>query len=127
MEQAPEMADPERAKAVRSGVGKLLKDVGFKDEETEAAWFGKTGISLRDHRAQLILRKAFLWDEAQAKAKQVRQAPVPPVQKPGTARNTRVDVSAAEISSLSKELDKATGRRALEIATKLTQLKRAAS
>jgi hypothetical protein len=127
-EAAPEMSDPVKAKELREAVGNALKEVGFKDDELEAAYTrGQSGISLRDHRTQLILRKAGLWDLAQAKAKQVRQVSVPPVLKPGTARSTRGDDKAAEIASLQKELLTAKGRRAIEIATQLQQAKRAAS
>ena len=123
LEQAPEMADPTKAKAMRDNAARALRDVGFKDQEMAAAWQGKTGISLRDHRVQLLIRDATLWREAQAKAKQVRQAPVPPVQRPGTARPAGA-ANEAEISSLTKQLETATGNRAIDIAVRLQQARR---
>ncbi len=125
MQQAPEMSDASKAKEIREKATKTLQDLGFKNEELAAAWEGKTGVSLRDHRLQLLIRDATLYREAQAKAKTVRQAPVPPVQRPGTARSSRPS-NDAEISSVTKELESATGRRAIELATKLQQLKRPA-
>lgn len=122
-EQAPEMADPARAQALRSQVSQMLDETGFSKEELDNAWFGKTGVSLRDHRTQLILRKAALWDEANAKAKAVTKAPVPPVQRPGTTRPRGAD-NLADIQRLEKQLETASGRRSIEIATQITQLKR---
>jgi len=126
-EQAPEMADPAKARALRESASKALKDLGFRDEELTAAWDGRTGVSMRDHRVQLLIRKAALWDEAQAKAKQVRQAPVPPVQRPGTARSTQGDADTARAAKVRSELKTASGRRAIELATELQQLTRSAS
>lgn len=125
-EKAPEMSDAEKAKALRENASKVLRDIGFKDHEMSAAWEGKTGVSLRDHRVQLLIRDATLWREAQAKAKQARQASVPPVQKPGTARPAGAS-QQAEIQTLKNQLDKASGVAALRIATKLHQLERAAA
>jgi hypothetical protein len=124
---APEMADPERARTLRENASKMMTDVGFKEEELRAAMEGRAGFYVKDHRVQLLIRDAALWREAQAKAKQARQAPVPPVLKPGTARSTSADASAADIARVSKELSQASGRRAIELATQLQQLKRSAS
>lgn len=126
LQQAPEMSDATKAKEIREKATKTLQDLGFKNDELAAAWEGKTSVSLRDHRLQLLIRDATLYREAQAKAKEVRQAPVPPVQRPGTARSSRPS-NDAEISSVTKELETATGRRAIELATKLQQLKRPAT
>ena len=106
-----------------SGNGVYVQGAAAKVVSSTVAGNGQTGISLRDHRAQMLIRDATLYREQQARAKLVRQTPAPPVQKPGVARSA-ASVNETEIKNLTKELSTAKGRRSLEIATKLQQLKR---
>jgi hypothetical protein len=48
---------------------------------------------------------------------------LPPVQRPGVAHDRNVDTHA-QIQSLQRQLDRATGMNALRLATQLTQLQR---
>jgi hypothetical protein len=121
---APELRNPAQAHAMRDGVRKMLNEVGFGDKELAEAWDGRAGFSVRDHRAQRLLRDAFLWRQAQAKAKQITKAPVPPVQRPGTFRPPGAG-NEDQIRSLERELGTATGAKAVRLATRLLQLKRA--
>jgi hypothetical protein len=121
---APEMADTAKAHALRTATQRMLRDVGFAEDEVQAAWQGRTGVPLRDHRVQLLLRDAAMWRQAQARANQVTRAPIPPVQRPGTIR-PRGAGNEDQIRSLERELGAATGAKALRLATRLLQLKRA--
>jgi hypothetical protein len=80
-----------------------------------AAWQGQNGLSLRDHRMQLLIRDATLYREAQTKAKAAVAKQVPPVQRPGVAGSTPT-AREAELTALNKQLDGArssmTGARA---------------
>ena len=121
---APEMADSGKAHELRTATQKMLRDVGFADDEVQDAWKGKTGVPLRDHRVQLLLRDAAMWRQAQARANQVTRAPIPPVQRPGTFR-PRGAGNEEQVSSVRRQLETATGDRAVRLATKLYQLQRA--
>src|SRR5262249_24813083 len=98
----PEMADAKTAYEVQARTQKMLKGIGLGDEELRKMWFGQEGISLRDHRAQLILHKAAMWDEAQARSKKAKQRSLPPVLKPGVRPAGAVDHD--NISSLERRL-----------------------
>jgi hypothetical protein len=124
---APEMNDPVKASTTRVGVKAMLKEIGFGDEELARAWDGQTGFSVRDHRAQRLILDAFRWRQAQANQKAIasKRAPIPPVQRPGTVRPRGAD-NQADIQRLQRELDSATGERAVRLATRLHQLQRQA-
>src|SRR5260221_7305430 len=68
---APELNNPAQAHAMRDGVRKMLNEVGFANDELVRAWDGRVGFSVRDHRAQRLIRDAYLWRQAQSRAKQV--------------------------------------------------------
>src|SRR6266446_5282007 len=110
---APELSDPAKAHVMRSGVRTMLNELGFPNTELSRAWDGESGVSVRDHRAQRLIRDAFLWRQAQSKAKQVTRAPVPPVQRPGTYRPGAGDVET--VQRLQRELEGATGDRAVRL------------
>jgi hypothetical protein len=104
-EQVPELADPERAPKLRESAINVLRDRGFTDTELTELYEGKRGVSLRDHRIQLLVLDAVRWREAQAKAKAATTRPVPPVQRPG-ASQPRSSAADAEIQALKTKLDK---------------------
>ncbi len=122
----PEMADPDKAKALQTAAVETLKTAGFEEGELAPAWQGKAHVPFRDARVQLIIHKAALWDQAQAKAKTVgnNAKPIPPVQRPGTQRAAGSD-NAADIKRLETQLDsgKLTVRQQLEVAAKLRSMK----
>ncbi len=92
-ERAPELADGEAlAKTARSAAD-MLKDLGFSDGELGEMWHGQRGLSLRDHRIQLLIRDGVRFREAQAAASRPAPRPVPDVQRPGPApaRNADAD------------------------------------
>ena len=95
LEAAPDMQNETRATAVRNHSLSLLKDIGFTEEDLSRLWNGEVSLSLRDHRAQLLIRDAVRYREAQsvAKTKAVKR-PVPTVSRPGSpaARAPEVDI-----------------------------------
>jgi len=105
-ELIPELADPEKRTKIQQDALKLLKDVGFNEEEIGRAWTGQAAISPRDHRFQMLVVKAAKYDEAQASAKKTLTAtkPLPPVQKPGVAA-PKGNPQSQLIKDLSKQLD----------------------
>ncbi len=124
-EKAPEMADKDKAAKLQGAAVSVLKELGFSDEELSRSYHGKQGMSLRDHRVQLLVRDATLWHEAQAKAKAATAKPVPPVQRPGVSQGKGAEREAA-IQNLNQQLDKASGVNALRAAAKLVAARRAA-
>jgi hypothetical protein len=123
-EKVPEMADKDRAARLQSAAVSVLKDLGFSDEELSRSYHGKQGMSLRDHRVQLLVRDAILWREAQAKAKAAVTKPVPPVQRPGVSQGKGAE-RAAQLQNLNQQLDNASGLNALRAAAKLVATRRA--
>ncbi len=106
LEKAPEMADKEKATKVADASVSLLKDIGFSEADLAKLWNGEASLSLRDHRAQLLIRDAARYREAQASApKKVAAKPVPPVQRPGTARPKGAD-NDLRIKNLEKQLER---------------------
>jgi hypothetical protein len=90
----PEMADPAHAHRVGKDALQTLRNVGFSDEDISRAWKGEASISLMDHRAQILLARAAMYDRAIAGLPAARSNPIPHVQKPST-RNEAYFAEAA--------------------------------
>jgi hypothetical protein len=100
-----------------------LRAAGASDHEIAQISRGPGWVSLHSAAAQEILLKAAMWDNAQAKAKEVKKLHLPPVQRPGMARPA--GASAAErIGKLQGQLANVTGRKALEIGAEIQKLRR---
>jgi hypothetical protein len=125
IEKVPEFGDARKAAELQSAAVTVLKDLGFDEAELAASWQGQKGLSLRDHRVQLLVRDATLWREAQQKAKAAIAKPVPPVQRPGVS-HPKGAAQDAVIQNLNKQLENASGVNALRTAAKLVAPKRAA-
>lgn len=123
--RTPEMQNSTKAQELRAATRKMMHDVGFSEDEINNAWAGKFGVPLRDYRVQQLLADSARWRMAQAKARNVTRASVPPVQRPGVARPRGAD-SEADIGRLERELATATGDRAIKLGTKLHQARRRA-
>jgi hypothetical protein len=122
---APEMKDPAKAQELRAATRKMMHDVGFSEDEINNAWAGKVGVPLRDARVQMLLADGARWRMAQARAKTVTKASVPPVQRPGVYRPT--GGAEEDMARLERALDGAGNERAaLRAAAKLTQARRRA-
>jgi hypothetical protein len=123
---APEMKDARQRYELVQGTKATLKNTGFTDDEVAEAWHGYSGIPLRDHRVQQILRKAALFDKMHANARNIanNRAPLPQVLRPGTARPRGAD-GAEDIARLERQLADAKGDKAIRIAAALTRARRA--
>jgi hypothetical protein len=82
----PEIADPAEQARMQSAAMAELHEHGLDDIELAASWRGLKDFSLRDHRAQLIIREAIRWRDAQAKAKVAAGKPLPPMRRPGASQ-----------------------------------------
>jgi hypothetical protein len=108
---------------VRAQARQTLQNAGLTPEQLHYLWNGDHSIDVHSSVLQLVLAKAAQWDLAQQRAHQVRQAPVPPVQKPGAYRAR--DDGAQSVHELSARLSRASGREAIRLATELQRAKRA--
>ncbi len=104
LEAAPEMQDEVRASAVRNRSVSLLRDIGFSEEDLSKLWNGEVSLSLRDHRAQLLIRDAVRYREAQSAARSKTVKPVPTVQRPGSPA-ARVPETTIQDRRLNARLD----------------------
>ncbi len=123
---APETQDAKKFEKLQQGAVKLLKDIGFSDNELGEGWSGQRDVNIRDHRIQLLVRDAYLYREARRAAKETpaNKKPVPPVQRPGAARPAG-QAQLNRIKSLEDQLVSAKGNASLRIATELMQARRA--
>jgi hypothetical protein len=123
IEKNPEFADQEKAAKLQSAAISALRNVGFSEDELGQHWNGQAMLSLRDNRVQSLIADGIRYRAGQEAVKKVASKPLPPVQRPGVAQDRNVDTHA-QIQSLQRQLDRATGMNALRIATQLTQLQR---
>ena len=125
IERAPEMANAETATKVRDASLSLLKDIGFSDDDLARLWNGQASLSLRDHRAQLLIRDAVRYREAKAAVPKAAARSVPKVQKPGSPAQ-RVPDAAVREKQLYQTLDETRGLNQLRVAAQLLSERRAA-
>lgn len=105
LDAAPELSDSAVAKKVADGSLSMLKDIGFTESDLSKLWNGEASLSLRDHRAQLLIRDALRYRQAQTAAKSKTLKPVPVVQRPGSPA-ARAPESDIRIQNLNKQFDK---------------------
>lgn len=103
LEKAPEYADAAKASQLQTEARALFDDVGLTSAEFDALAAGKSGISIHDHRVQLIVRDALRYRAAERAVKTAPAKPVPPVQRPGTAA-LKGDRQAANVETLRNNL-----------------------
>ena len=97
-EAVPEMKDEVKGPALKTKALKVLRDLGFTDDELRGSYeTGEAKLSLRDHRLQRLILDATKFRTAQT-AKPAAK-PVPPVQRPGTA-GTRESRGEQNVRSL---------------------------
>lgn len=106
LEKVPEFSEPEKARKFSEGAIRTLIDgYGFSESELAKFWNGQGEFSLRDHRAQLLIRDAVRYQDAQAKAKANVIKPLPHVQRPG-ASAPKGAAQDAQIQALTAKLEK---------------------
>jgi hypothetical protein len=104
VEKLPEIADPvQRSKLEQSALG-MLRELGFSDQELDGLYYGRSDLSLHDHRLQMLIRDGVRFRDAQKAAKEASTRPVPPVQRPGVAQ-PRGAAQDAVVQNLTKRLD----------------------
>jgi hypothetical protein len=118
-EYIPELADKVKGPAMVSRVAQeLLPELGFKTDELNALASGKQKLSVYDHRVQRLLATALKYADLQKASKAAIAKPLPPVQRPGTARATG-SANSERISALTEQLNR-TG--SLKVAQELRAL-----
>jgi hypothetical protein len=108
---------------VRQQAVKTLEAAGLSKDEIRHLWSGDDSIDAHSSVLQLILAKAALYDRGHARAREIRQANLPQVIKPGTYRASGGD--ATSVAELQARLSRASGREALRLGAALTRAKRA--
>jgi hypothetical protein len=104
-ELIPELADKVKGPALINRVAsELLPDLGFKDSELADLAAGKSKLSIYDHRIQRLLADSLQLRDIQKAKAAVAAKPVPPVQRPGTARPANA-AQSEQIQALTRKLD----------------------
>jgi hypothetical protein len=123
-EYIPELADKVKGPALTQRVAtELLPDLGFKDSELADLASGKQKLSIYDHRVQRLLADAVKLRDIQSAKTAAVAKPLPPVQRPGTAKpvgnaaSERIQVLTRQLES-SGSLKAAQELRAAQIAAK---------
>lgn len=102
-EYIPELADKVKGPALTARAADRLSELGFKPDELAKLASGQEKLSLYDHRIQrLIFSDLKLSDIQSAKTAAVAK-PVPPVQRPGTAKPAG-SAQSERIQALDKQL-----------------------
>lgn len=100
----PQLADKEGSRKLGDAAVTTLRNLGLSDSETQKLWNGEVSISLRDHRAQLLLAKAALYDEAVAAQRNAAVRNVPQVMRPGVSGARADEYDQSQLSDLSRRL-----------------------
>jgi hypothetical protein len=118
----PQYATPKaRAELQRAAVN-TLRGAGLNDQQIAEAWHNGP---LRTAAGQVLLARAAAWEIAQTRARSVRQAPLPPVQRPGVAGQVaRSDGNLDQVRDLKSQLKTAKGNSAIRIGAELVKAQR---
>ena len=128
LEFAPELSDPKaKAEITDKAIKALVDDLGFKRSELEDFASNPVAAKLLFHSAfqKLVYNNLKFSDLKAAPAKAIPR-PVPPVNRPGTARGANPSLTL-QIQNLNTQLSTASGKEALMLAAKLTALKRSSA
>ncbi len=124
-EAHPEYSDKDKSAKMADAVIKTWETAGGNRDDLMKSYHGEVALSARSAAFQSILVKAALYDQAKATAAKPAPKPVPPVQKPGTAK-APVDAADAEIQTLQRRFSQ-TGTLKDATALRLAKMKRAAN
>ena len=117
------MIGPERMKQVEAHLVPYLAKVGIdKDQFAHAL---QTNPMIRSAEAQKLIADAIGYDLIRSATPKPAPKGLPPVQKPGTSNRARASSPSAQMASLERALDTATGDKAIRISAQLQSLKRA--
>jgi hypothetical protein len=106
-ELIPELADKDKGVALMKRAADRLTELGFRPDELTRLANGEERISVFDHRFQQLVYSDLKLSEIQNARTAVAQKPVPPVQRPGTAR-PQGQANSERIQALTQNLN-ATG------------------
>ena len=101
-ELIPELADKAKGPALLKRAADRLTELGFKPEELNRLASGEDRISIFDHRLQQLIYSDLKLAEIQSAKAAVIQKPVPPVQRPGTARTAG---NSERVAALTNQLN----------------------
>lgn len=126
-DKVPEFADKAKAKELTDKAVNTLLDIGFTDQELGELATGRSKLSIYDHRVQQLILGNVKWNDAQKAKTAVSAKPVPPVQRPGTAKPQGAAASEA-IQALAQKFEQSGSLKdaaALRIAQVKAQQRRA--
>ena len=104
-EAFPEWKDPEKYQANVSKVMDFMKESGFEQDFLQRAATEFLPIQIHDSRFQKLVWKALQYDKALKATKSPTRAPVPPVQRPGSAP-AKGEAQEARFKDLNRQLDR---------------------
>jgi hypothetical protein len=116
----PELKDPDKFQKLSTGVVAMLRGTGLSDSELYKLRNGEIGLNLNHHSAVEVMLKAVKYDEMIARQKALRPVnpALPPVQRPGVARNSseiRYDAVREARQEFEKKPTARSGARLLKI------------
>ena len=132
--RAPELSDSTRAQKVADAAVRILKDIGFSEDELGQAWAGEQFVSLRDHRIRLLVFESIQYREQRdvtEAAKRNATNLLPPVRRLAAASVQAALAhqtdAAASIQTLEQQLAIASGLSALKLGATIAALKQHAA
>jgi hypothetical protein len=123
-EAHPELNDADKRNKMAEAVVKTAEAAGISRDELVKAYSGEVALSPRSAALQEIFLKAALYDQAKANVAKPAAKPVPPVQKPGTAKPA-VSPLDAQIETMTRRVAQ-TGSLKDATALRLLKMRRAA-
>lgn len=119
----PDLADKDKSNAFYKRAIDRLGELGFKSDEVNDLATGKSKLSIHDHRLQQLLWSDFKLADIQKAKTAVAAKPLPPVQRPGTAK-PQGSATSERIQALTRQFNE-TG--SLKAAQELRVAQRAAA
>lgn len=104
LEKVPELSNKEVAEKFAQGAVKVLREVGFSDQDLSQLWTGEASLSLRDHRLQMLIMDGVRFREAKSKVAKPAPKKLPPVQRPGSSQPRRT-AADAEVQALEERFN----------------------
>lgn len=125
IELVPEMADPKKASELRErAIAMLTDDLGLKNDLLVRWMADDTGHEILSNAGiQKLIADGLKYRDIKNAPKAVAKAPLPPVQRPGTARPA-TSSSASQIQALEKQLATASGDKAARISAEIWRLEK---
>ncbi len=107
VELVPDVADPKKLSELRDRAVKMLTDpddIGLKDDQLSRWYADDTGHEILSNAGiQKLIADGLKYRDIMNAPKAVAAKPLPPVQKPGTARST--NAASEQIQALTRQLN----------------------